>query len=98
MSGERLRRSNKAEAATEAEVAAETKSLIASAEQGDADAIRTLFFMYAEGDGVPQDYKEAAKWLRKAAEQGYAEAQYDLGTMHQMGEGVPQDDVKAHAW
>jgi TPR repeat protein len=29
--------------------------------------------MYANGEGVPQDYAEAVKWYRKAAEQGNAE-------------------------
>ncbi|WP_419637653.1 SEL1-like repeat protein, partial [Thiolapillus sp.] len=27
--------------------------------------------MYAEGQGVRQDLKEAVKWYRRAAEQGY---------------------------
>ena len=30
--------------------------------------------MYANGDGVPQDYAEAVKWYRKAADQGQAAA------------------------
>ena len=40
--------------------------------------------------GRIQDYKEAAKWLRKAAEQGHAEAQYLLGSLYEEGEGVPR--------
>ena len=35
--------------------------------------------MYASGEGVPEDDKEAVKWYRLAAEQGYAQAQYNLG-------------------
>src|SRR4029079_9822222 len=34
---------------------------------------------YWYGNGVPQEYAEAANWFRKAAERGYAEAQYRLG-------------------
>ncbi len=30
--------------------------------------------MYANGQGVPQDYAEAARWYRMAAEQGDASA------------------------
>jgi hypothetical protein len=54
--------------------------------------------MYREGQGVPQDYAEAAKWLRLAADQGLADAQYFLGFAYATGEGVPQDYVQAHMW
>ena len=30
--------------------------------------------MYKNGEGVPKDYAEAAKWYRKAAKQGDADA------------------------
>ncbi|MCH8040747.1 MAG: sel1 repeat family protein [Nitrospinae bacterium] len=40
------------------------------AEQGDATAQRNVGRMHFEGLGVPQDYREAAKWFRLAAEQG----------------------------
>ena len=50
------------------------------------------------GEGVPQDYAEAARWYRKAAEQGLAEAQYDLGGMYDIGAGVPHDDADAFRW
>lgn len=38
-------------------------SLIQRAEQGDADAQLNLSVMYANGRGVPQDYKEAYAWF-----------------------------------
>ena len=69
-----------------------------AAEQGQAEAQYTLGFMYAKGEGVPQDYAEAMKWFRKAAEQGHAEAQHNLGNMYVQGKGVPQDDVEAYTW
>ena len=54
--------------------------------------------MYKEGEGVPQDYKEAVKWYRKAADQGSERGQYFLGLMYKEGEGVPQDYIQAHMW
>ena len=50
-----------------------------AAEAGDPDAELRLASMYYRGEGMEQDYREAAKWYRKAAEQGNAEAQYRLG-------------------
>ena len=54
--------------------------------------------MYYEGQGVPQDDKQAVKWWRLAADQGHADAQTNLGVMYAQGRGVPQDDVQAHMW
>ena len=53
---------------------------------------------YRNGRGVPEDYKEAAKWFTKAAEQGDADAQYNLGIMYDNGRGVPKDDKEAVKW
>jgi TPR repeat protein len=50
------------------------------------------------GEGVPQDYEEAAKWLRRAADQGVTTAQLMLGGMYGMGQGVPTDIISAHMW
>ena len=68
------------------------------AEQGVASAQCNLGYMYNHGQGVPQDYKEAARWYRKAAEQGYAEAQYFLVFSYKDGQGVPQDYKEAARW
>ena len=68
------------------------------AEQGDAGAQAMLGGMYANGEGVPQDYREAVAWYRKAAEQGHAKAQSGLGVKYFNGEGVPADDVLAYMW
>ncbi len=73
----------------------ETKAL---AEKGVAAAQHNLGVMYADGEGVPQNFKEAVKWYRKAAEQGYEQAQYNLGIMHNKGDGVLPDYVTAYAW
>jgi TPR repeat protein len=66
--------------------------------RGDARAQTYLGFMYANGYGVPQNYIEAANWLRLASERGYARAQYALGLMYDKGHGVPQDYVQAYKW
>jgi TPR repeat protein len=54
--------------------------------------------MYYAGHAVPQDDREALKWIRRAAEQGQANAQSNLGLMYAKGRGVPQDFVRAYMW
>jgi uncharacterized protein len=68
------------------------------AAQGVALAQNNLGLMYYNGQGVPQDYGEAAKWYHLAAEQGHATAQSNLASMYYSGEGVPQDYVQAYMW
>jgi TPR repeat protein len=67
-------------------------------EQGDAGAQFNLGWMYDNGQGVVQDYKEAIKWYRLAAEQGLADAQYNLGAMYDMALGVLQDYKESVKW
>jgi hypothetical protein len=64
---------------------------IAAADQGNAGAQFGLSVMYANGQGVPQDYAQAARWCRKAADQGDTAAQVFLGSMYANGQGVPRD-------
>jgi len=54
--------------------------------------------MYDNGEGVPEDAKEAVKGYRLAAAQGDAKAQINLGVMYDNGEGVPEDDLLAYMW
>ena len=68
------------------------------AEAGGSVSQYNLGLMYENGDGVPQDYKEAIKWYRLAAEQGNEVAQSNLGVMYSKGDGVLQDNVMAHMW
>jgi uncharacterized protein len=68
------------------------------AERGYAGAQYNVGVVYANGQGVPQDYVEAAKWCRLAADQGLAVAQYTLGWMYANGQGVKQDYVEAAKW
>lgn len=71
------------------------------AEQGESGAQLYLCAIYFDGQAVPRDYTEAAKWYWMAAEQDPAEAQLGLGKMYvdddEIGV-VPKDHVKAYAW
>ena len=74
---------------------AETKE---RAEQGDEYAQYNLGLMYANGQGVSQNYEQAIKWFTKAAEQGIATAQFNCGLMYATGQGVPQNYKEALKW
>jgi uncharacterized protein len=54
--------------------------------------------MYDNGEGVPQDYAQAAFWYSKAADQGLVSAQFNLGLIYYMGRGVLQDYGQAAVW
>ncbi len=54
--------------------------------------------VYQFGEGVPQDHREAAKWVRMAADQGQAMAQDWLARMYLRGEGVTKDREEAAKW
>ncbi|MGI9569889.1 MAG: tetratricopeptide repeat protein [Desulfobulbia bacterium] len=68
------------------------------AERGDANAQRSLAFMYYKGEGVKKDFAKAAEWFREAAEQGDAKSQLDLGWMYLDGQGVLKDENEAAKW
>ena len=69
-----------------------------SALAGNAYAQYNLGYMYANGEGVPENDKTAVMWYTKAAKQGDASAQYNLGIMYYSGDGVPENDIKAYVW
>ena len=69
-----------------------------AAQKGNIAAQHNLGYLYLIGNGVPQDYAEAVKWLRLASEQGFARAQSRLGLLYANGQGVPQDYVEAYKW
>jgi TPR repeat protein len=68
------------------------------AARGSARAQALLGFMYATGEGVPQDYDAAAYWYRQSAERGDPTAQSLLGLVYDKGQGVPLDEVAAYKW
>lgn len=65
---------------------------------GNTGAQYNLGLMYAQGQGVAQDYQQAKAWWQKAANQGDAKAQYNLGVIYAKGRGVVQDDKQAVSW
>ena len=69
-----------------------------AAEGGNADAQVNIGGMYANGEGVAQNFDEALKWYRLAAEQGNAAAQNRLGSMYDDGVGVAQNYEEAAKW
>ncbi|MDA0703223.1 MAG: SEL1-like repeat protein, partial [Proteobacteria bacterium] len=94
--------------------APQTTTTLAGGQKGDApkDATATqgvesglkenaqhdLAVLYAQGNGLEQDYRSAAHWFREAAVQGIANAQYNLGVLHERGLGVQQDPLEALLW
>src|SRR5262249_37532339 len=68
------------------------------AEQGFATAQNNLGVAYVNGQGVPRNYVEAAKWFRLAADQDDAIAQYNLGLLIAGGLGVWPDLTEAAKW
>lgn len=69
-----------------------------AAARGDARAQFLVASLYREGDVLPKEETQAARWYRKAAEQGLAEAQFYLGVCYDFGNGVPQDSREAVRW
>jgi uncharacterized protein len=69
-----------------------------AAEQGETNGQYSLGVMYDNGNGVAQDYAEAAKVVQQGRRAGNANGQYSLGAMYLSGQVVPQDYVQAHMW
>jgi TPR repeat protein len=53
--------------------------------------------MYYQGEGLPRNLAEAAKWFRAAA-RGLASAQFNLSLMYGTGEGTAKDPAAAAKW
>ena len=57
-----------------------------------------LGVLYRDGQGVPQDYVEAAEWFPKTPQTGDADAEYNLTLLYGDGNGMPQDIDQAEQW
>ena len=68
------------------------------ADAGDSRAQFAVGILYYAGEGVPQNYFDAAWWFNQAAEQGHAAAQFNLGNAYKNGWGVNKDDKEAVRW
>jgi TPR repeat protein len=76
-------------------VTPETPSLIEKAQAGDAKAEYQIGWSYCTGKGVPVNYREAAKWLRRSATQGFPDAQFALGYLYEHGNGLKKNHREA---
>ncbi|MBM3491859.1 MAG: sel1 repeat family protein [Alphaproteobacteria bacterium] len=65
------------------------------ARQDDAAAQRNLGQLFRLGQGVQQDFAEAAKWYGRAAELGLPSAQANLAALYLNGQGVPRQPAEA---
>ena len=72
--------------------------LTALANSGNSKAELIVGLKYLNGDGVPVNEVQGAKWLERAAEGGEPVAQYRLGTLYEHGKGVAVDPAKATHW
>jgi len=68
------------------------------ANSGNPIAETILGLKELDGDGVPANPADAAKWLERAAQQGQAVAQYRLGSVYERGQGVPANPATAIHW
>jgi uncharacterized protein len=77
---------------------ASAATTIARAKRGDVLAAERLGWLFSTGRGVPQNYREAAKWFYRAAIHGDGVAQYALGMLYNKGQGVSRDYVLSYMW
>src|SRR5437762_8756435 len=61
-----------------------------AAEKGDAKALYSLGKRYEKGDGVSQDYAQAAEYYRQSAEKDFAFAQTDLAALYMKVQEPPR--------
>lgn len=71
---------------------------MAGAERGYGPDQYRLGLAYAAGDGVPQNFGEAAHWWRKGAYNINPQAELMLGEAYAHGWGVPRNIDKAVHW
>lgn len=76
----------------------EIGTLRRQAKYGDDSVAFALGMAYEIGHFVPQNCKEAARWVKSAAEEGNAAAQYNLGLRYREGDGVPLDLFLSDSW
>jgi anti-anti-sigma factor len=65
---------------------------------GNRTAMLELGMRFADGMGLPQDWRRAVHWYRRAASHGEMDAQYELATCLAFGLGVPQSYEAAVPW
>jgi len=71
---------------------------LARAKAGDPVAQYDVGVLYAQGNGLVQDYASAASWFHAAATQGNVDAEYNLGVLYERGLGVTASPIDAVNW
>ena len=74
------------------------RSMRQKAEGGMMEAQMVLAKWCFNGDILPNDHAEAARWYEMAAKQGNAEAMMALAQMLNEGDGIPKDVRKGCEW
>jgi TPR repeat protein len=64
----------------------------------DPDAQYYLARLYLEGNGAPQDPRQAARWFGLSAQKGQCQAQAMLGAMLFSGDHVPRQAARGLMW
>jgi len=63
-----------------------------------AEALFLKGLSFASGQGLAQDYVQAAQCYTEAAEQNHSLAQLNLATLYERGQGVSRNGAKALRW
>ena len=74
------------------------KDLWDAAQRGNPAAMLDLGNVYAGGNLVARDHRQANGWYRKATGAGNAAAMFALGRQYQTGTGVERNDREAFQW
>jgi TPR repeat protein len=80
------------------DIASARRLLDAAAKAGDPEAQVNLGYLYARGQGVPPDQKEARNLWRQSAELGHFNAMYNLGISYLQGHGAAIDEAEGTRW
>jgi hypothetical protein len=72
-----------------------TPYFLSGAAAGDSQSMVKLALMYVRGDGVKQNYPNAALWLDKASQLGDPTAAYQRGLMYVKGQGPQKSQPEA---
>jgi len=77
---------------------AQAKATMSAATAGDAEAQLRVALMLRAGNGLPQNSREAVRWLTLSAESGNLTAAYAMGVWTLQGSTVPADAQRAALW
>ena len=66
--------------------------------RGSSHAQFQLGAAYLTGRSEPEDFAEAARWLKMSARQGNPRAQSGLGILYSKGLGVRRNFLEAYVW